>query len=330
MESTMPPLASLLVRDANCLTCSDRPELLPYTQIGDCLPSQSKLLTICRELRDLVYNYAVQYDPREDVRPKLLGLAGTGLVPSRKLQFLLTCRQIYHEAHDLAFEATNFYLGSSLIQVVIPTTLASSLQGNKKEEKKHLSLCHDSKLHQKLIKLQPSSTTLLRTISFSVSHEITRGGIPYVFGRYKRLFLPFEELNLTKIIFYAAKDCGWGFSVRTASSFLMLIGSMESLRHISWIDSTHKRKGEPELEHFRRRFHYNFQPGSSEFEQMGAFKRPAEQMRCTPVDGMTKTAVVSARGLWCAERTAYDETSPWRDIKVTIASFEEMAALQNE
>lgn len=78
----------------------------------------------------MIYSHAVHFDAKDDVKPVFLGLKGPGLVPSLKLQLLLAYRQIYHEAHDSAFQATNFYFGSSLLQVVelnnlVPRTVDS-------------------------------------------------------------------------------------------------------------------------------------------------------------------------------------------------------------
>jgi hypothetical protein len=45
---------------------------------------------------------------------------------------------------------------------------------------------------------------------------------------------------------------------------------------------------------------------------------------------MTKTAVVSVNGKWCFDgKKDWEEGSSWRDVRVTIASFEEAKALRS-
>lgn len=118
------------------------------------------------------------------------------------------------------------------------------------------------------------------------------------FGESRSLFLSFQELYLTKITIYVGKKCcGCEWSVRTTLTFLTLIGSMGSLRHIEWIESKHRPSGSRKVAQYQERFHHNFQPGSQECALLFIFGVAAKRMRCTPTDEKTKTAVVSARGL---------------------------------
>jgi hypothetical protein len=320
---------SFMVKDLDCSICSVIPAP-SYREIGDWAPSRSALLALPQELRDSIYQYALCYEQREEFKPAGLGIAV--LPASIKLQFLLTCHQIYHEAHDLAFEATSFHLGPTWIQgrTRAVSLMREQLLGNMDEtEVKHLLSCHDSRLYQKLIKLPPSSISLLRTFSFYLSFEVSKiNWTDYVFGQLRKLFTPFRKLALTTITFYATKESAWGFSYRTICTFLELIGSMESLEHIQWFENTHKREGETTIAEYRRNFVNNFGLDYDEFEQLGKYKDIARQMRCTPADEETKTAVIAVNGKWCFDgKKDWEESSSWRDVRVTIASFEEAKAL---
>jgi hypothetical protein len=331
MASTSIPPPRFMVKDLDCSICSAKPAP-SYREIEGWRTSPSRLLSLPLELRDSIYQQASRYEPREDFKTSGLGI--TVLPASKKLGFLLTCRQMYHEAHDLAFQAISFHLGSSWIQgrTRAVSIMREQLLGNMNEiEVKHLLSCHDSRLYQKLIKLPIPSVALLRTFSFYLCFDVLKiNWTDYVFGQLRKLFIPFQQLSLHTITFYATKESPWGFSYRTICTFLELIGSMESLEHIQWFENTHKREGETAISEYRDRFSHNFGLDPAEFEQLGKYKDIAGRMRCTPVNDVTKTAVVSVNGKWCFDgKKDWEEGSSWRDVRVTIASFEEAKALRN-
>jgi hypothetical protein len=79
---------------------------------------------------------------------------------------------------------------------------------------------------------------------------------------------------------------------------------------------------------YRKRFERNFGLDNDEFQMLGKYRNIAARMRCTPVDGLTKTAVVSFKGKWRSHgKKDWEEGSSWRDVKVTIASFTEAKAM---
>jgi hypothetical protein len=104
---------NFVVKDRDCRLCAAIPDP-SNLDLGPCEhTSSSKLLTLPRELRDIIYQYAFFYGQCEVFKHVELEIPVLPLF--KRLQFLLTCRQIYHEAHHQAFEATTFHFGLSCL-----------------------------------------------------------------------------------------------------------------------------------------------------------------------------------------------------------------------
>lgn len=198
-------------------------------------------------------------------------------------------------------------------------------------EENHLKACHDSTLYQKLIQMPVSNVALLRRFSFYLCFDVLKiNWTDFIFGQLSKLFDPFRKLALTTITFYATKESPWGYSYRTVNTFIELIGSMESLEHIQWFENTHKREGETTIKEYRDRFQHYFGLVHDEIGPMGKYAAVATQMRCTPINPITKTAIVTVNGIWCdTDQREWAEGTSSRDVRVTIASFAEAKALDN-
>lgn len=331
MTSTSMPPPNFIIKDPACSICSAQPAP-HFKEIGPWKPAKSGLLALPLELRDEIYKDVLRYEQREEFIPRGLGI--TVLPASQKLGFLLTCRQLYHEAHDIAFQSTSFHLGPSWIQTRVRAVdrMKEQLLGNmSREEEVHLRQCHDSLLCQKLNRLPVSSVALLRTFSFFLRFDVLKiNWTDYVFGQVRKLLVPFQKLALTTITFYATKESPWGYGYRSVCTFIELIGSMPSLEHIQWFENTHKREGETTIREYRDRFQRDFGLDSEEYVQLDGkckYTAIARQMQCSRVDPVTKTAVVDVNGQWCFDgRKNWERTSP-RKVRVTIASFAEAKEL---
>ncbi|QDS75668.1 hypothetical protein FKW77_007439 [Venturia effusa] len=329
-SASMPP-PDFIIKDPACSICSAQPAP-SFLEIGPWKPNTNRFLSLPLELRDEIYKHILRYEQREEFKPRGLGI--TVLPASRKLGFLRTCRQIYYEAHDMAFLTTSFHLGPSWIQTRVRAVdrMKEQLLGNmSREEEIHLRDCHDSLLCQKLNRLPVSSVALLRNFSFFLRFDVLKiNWTDYVFGQVRKLLVPFQKLALTTITFYATKESPWGYGYRSVCTFIELIGSMPSLEHIQWFENTHKREGETTIREYRDRFHHNFGLDQDEYGQMDGkckYSDVAKHMRCSSINPITKTAVVDVNGKWCFDGKKNWETTCPRKVRVTIASFAEAKEL---
>jgi hypothetical protein len=210
------------------------------------------------------------------------------------------------------------------------------LLGNMDEiEVRHLKSCHDSKLYQKLIRLPSSKIAHLKQFSFCLCLDAYPGGYTYVFPELAMNFRLIRKLPLTTITFYAAMQSTNYFYHDLVFNFVELIGSMELLEHIRWFENMPERVaravGETAVAKFRQHFAKYFVNNSHEVPlavSMREYESFLKHMHCTSADNETKTLVLAVNGKWCSDRTKDWQTcSSWRNVRVTVATFDEVKAL---